>query len=83
MVDDCSAHSWLYIVPGWDALEAYAKSNWGSGSWNIVTNPKDVSYSPACISCVFLTTLFKYPGSPASVCVSDDPVKMELDGIPI
>ncbi|KAK0188640.1 hypothetical protein F5146DRAFT_1140188 [Armillaria mellea] len=51
-------------LPGWDALEAYAKSNWGSGSWNIVTNPAD------------------YPGSPAYVCVSDDPVKMELDGTP-
>ncbi|PBK99733.1 hypothetical protein ARMGADRAFT_1074585 [Armillaria gallica] len=51
-------------LPGWDALEAYAKSNWGSGSWNIVTNPKD------------------YPGSPASVCVSDDPVKIEVDGDP-
>ncbi|KAK0239171.1 hypothetical protein EDD85DRAFT_951389 [Armillaria nabsnona] len=51
-------------IPGWDALEAYAKSNWGSGSWNIATNPKD------------------YPGSPAYVCVSDDPVKIEVDGDP-
>ncbi|SJL04056.1 uncharacterized protein ARMOST_07414 [Armillaria ostoyae] len=47
-------------LPGWDVLEAYAKSNWGGGSWNIVTNPKE------------------YPESPA-VCVSDDPVKIELD----
>ncbi|KAK0489199.1 hypothetical protein IW261DRAFT_402043 [Armillaria novae-zelandiae] len=51
-------------LPGWDAIESYAKSQWGSGSWNIVTNPTD------------------YPGSPAFVCVSDDPVKIELDGEP-
>ncbi|KAK0214799.1 hypothetical protein IW262DRAFT_242624 [Armillaria fumosa] len=51
-------------LPGWDTIEAYAKNQWGSGSWNIVTNPKD------------------YPGSPAFVCVSDDPVKIELDGDP-
>ncbi|SJL04059.1 uncharacterized protein ARMOST_07417 [Armillaria ostoyae] len=58
------------------AIEAYAKSKWGSGSWNIHTNPKEASYSSACI------TLFKYPEKPAHVCVSDDPVKIELDGDP-
>ncbi|KAK0489206.1 hypothetical protein IW261DRAFT_1641006 [Armillaria novae-zelandiae] len=52
------------VVPGWDAIEAYAKSQWGSGSWNIVTNPAD------------------YSDRPAHVCVSDDPVKIELDGDP-
>ncbi|KAK0188639.1 hypothetical protein F5146DRAFT_673812 [Armillaria mellea] len=51
-------------LPGWSAIEAYAKSQWGSGSWNIVTNPKE------------------YSDQPAHVCVSDDPVKIELDGDP-
>ncbi|SJL04053.1 uncharacterized protein ARMOST_07411 [Armillaria ostoyae] len=37
------------IVPGWDALEAYAKSNRGSGSWNIVTNPKEYPGSPTYV----------------------------------
>jgi len=47
-------------MPGWSKLEQYAKSTWGDGGWNIVTNPSDYQDSPAnaCVdaSVVQLTT---------------------------
>jgi hypothetical protein len=40
-------------VPGWAKLEQYAKDTWGDGSWNIVTNPSDVSLISDYRSSVF------------------------------
>lgn len=34
----------LNEVPGWQKLEDTAKANWGSGKWNIATNPEAVCY---------------------------------------
>jgi len=38
-------------LPGWSKMQAVAKANWGGGSYNVVTNPTDISGSPAN-SCV-------------------------------
>ncbi|KAJ7485371.1 hypothetical protein FB451DRAFT_54950 [Mycena latifolia] len=50
----CSALSAddVKALPGWDTLEAAAKSNWGKGSYNLATNIDDESGYPAqaCIS---------------------------------
>jgi hypothetical protein len=51
-------------VPGYNQLEKYADDSWGSGSRNVVTNPKE------------------YLGSPASVCIQTDAVKLSFSGKP-
>ncbi|KAJ6492651.1 hypothetical protein DFH09DRAFT_1053300 [Mycena vulgaris] len=39
-------------LPGWNALKAVAETNWGTGSYNVVTNDRDYSDYPAqsCVS---------------------------------
>lgn len=36
-------------LPGWDTLKATAQSNWGKGSWHIVTNDDDYPTEPASV----------------------------------
>ncbi|KAJ7500534.1 hypothetical protein B0H11DRAFT_2378367 [Mycena galericulata] len=39
-------------LPGWNTLKATAEKNWGTGSYNVVTNDKDYPSQPAqsCVS---------------------------------
>lgn len=42
------------IVPGWQKLEDTAKKNWGKKSYNLVTNPDEVRYSPSAFQLGYL-----------------------------
>ncbi|KAJ7280285.1 hypothetical protein C8J57DRAFT_122269 [Mycena rebaudengoi] len=56
--------SQLKTLAAWPIMEKKARELWGSGSYNLVTNPSE------------------YPGNPATVCVTDNIVKMTLSGNP-
>ncbi|KAJ7490786.1 hypothetical protein FB451DRAFT_1079539 [Mycena latifolia] len=53
-------------LPGWNTLKAAAEKNWGTGSYNVVTNDKDYPDSPAQ-SCVSTDQVAIVPdGSPSA-----------------
>lgn len=56
------------IVPGWNTLKSTAEKNWGKGSYNVVTNDKDVRTYPISFAVELLT-------STSSVC---QPTSAEL-----
>jgi hypothetical protein len=52
-------------LPGWSKIEAYAKSTWGDGSYNLATNPKEYPDSPAnaCVDTAKVQLAAKGPPS--------------------
>jgi len=53
-------------LPGWNTLKSTAEKNWGTGSYNVVTNDKDYPDSPAQ-NCVSTDTVNLIPdGSPSA-----------------
>ncbi|KAJ7122345.1 hypothetical protein C8R44DRAFT_786033 [Mycena epipterygia] len=53
-------------LPGWNTLKSTAEKNWGTGSYNVVTNDKDYPSQPAQ-SCASTDTIQIVPdGTPSS-----------------
>ncbi|KAJ7717916.1 hypothetical protein DFH07DRAFT_785056 [Mycena maculata] len=56
----------VQTLPGWNTLKSTAESNWGKGSYNVVTNDKDYPNQPAQ-SCVSTDTVPITPsGTPSA-----------------
>ncbi|KAJ7717910.1 hypothetical protein DFH07DRAFT_338757 [Mycena maculata] len=56
----------VQTLPGWNTLKSTAESNWGTGSYNVVTNDKDYVNQPAQ-SCVSTDTVQITPsGTPSA-----------------
>jgi len=50
-------------LPGWNQIVQYAKTNWGSGSYNLATNPPDYPTYPALV-CINGQTQLSFTGTP-------------------
>ncbi len=69
-----------HLVPGWNALEKYADDNWGDGSRNTVTNPKEVCNQQSMNSiCRDVLCLRQYLDMGAQACVTEQVVELTFD----
>ncbi|KAJ7142385.1 hypothetical protein C8R44DRAFT_602889 [Mycena epipterygia] len=62
----------VQTLPGWNTLKSTAEKNWGTGSYNVVTNDKDYPNQPAqsCVSTDTVSITLTGDPSAAKSCTS-------------
>ena len=69
----------IVIVPGWSKIQQYATDTYGDGGVNIVLNPPEVC-QPQSLALNFAHLFLKYLNAPATVCMQDGPIPVQLQG---